>query len=124
MTMTAFASDLMSVEPQATTMTTADNMMASGIKAESELHIYPNPASRGISELMISGLEGINNGFESKIEIQRITGEIVYSVKFNCGFDCTEYSMPLSDEFTPGVYLVNVITNGRKFSKRLFIKLE
>jgi glucose/arabinose dehydrogenase len=120
MVMNAFASDPVFIESQART---ADNMMASeGLKTERELHIYPNPASKGVSTLMISGLEGMGDDeSEGKIEIQRMTGEIVYSVKFTCG-DCSDYSIGLKEDYSPGVYLVNVIANGRRASRRLFIK--
>jgi hypothetical protein len=123
MAMTAFGVDPMMMETQATTMTTADNMITSGgMNNESELHIYPNPAATGGPQLMISGLDATGNGFETKIQIQRMTGKIVYSAKVNCGFDCTDYSIPLSREFTPGVYLVNVITKRSTSCKRLLIK--
>jgi hypothetical protein len=122
MARTTFGVDQMTMESQPTTLTTADDIITSGvINNESELHIYPNPATMGGRELVISGLDG-TNGFAGKIEIQRMTGEIVYSVKLNCGLDCSDYSVPISQEFTPGVYLVNVVTKRRTACKRLLIK--
>ena len=99
-------------------------MVSKGIKNSSELQIYPNPASTSISELTISGLDGVANDADATLEIQRITGEIIYAAKVGCGYDCADYSFMLSHDFPPGVYLVTVTTHGSKISKRLFIKSE
>ena len=101
--------------------TTAVDKMASEGNGN-ELQIYPNPASKSVPELRISGLNGLSSGSEGTIEIYRITGEVVYAAKFACGFDCADYSLTLSRDFAPGVYMVNVMAEGIKASRRLFVK--
>lgn len=89
---------------------------------EADLAIYPNPAPGGIPELMISALGTTSESFESTIEIQRMTGEIVFSGRFTCGGNCPGYTVPIEGSLPPGIYLVNFVTKGRKLAKRLLIK--
>lgn len=85
------------------------------------VEIYPNPAESGASELTISRYDGMADGSESTVEIQRVTGEVVYRQKFTCR-NCSGYSVPAGDVLTPGVYFVHVISHGKRFSKRLLVK--
>jgi hypothetical protein len=85
------------------------------------MEIYPNPADSGTPQLTISGLT-LPYGAETKVEIQRMTGEIVYSKSFSCDGSCDNYSASVDQELPPGVYMVNVITEGRRATKRLLVK--
>lgn len=109
-------------------MTTESTLMAtSASSAESEelmtqVDIYPNPAESGVSELMITDNEPFNGSYSTTVEVQRMTGEVVYSGKFLCEDNCDGYTIPVDRALTPGVYIVNVITNGKRSTKRLLVK--
>jgi hypothetical protein len=87
----------------------------------SQLDIYPNPAAGG-DELMVSGYGQFDQAVETEVEIVNLTGEIVFSEKFRCGGDCAGYVLNLEKQLVRGLYLVNLKTNGAKFSKRLLVK--
>lgn len=107
---------------ETTMMTSSQTMMVESENVEAELDVFPNPAPSGVPELMISGYGKANESFESTVEIQRVTGEIVYSRRFNFGGHGDGYSMAVDQQLTPGVYLVNFIVNGRRQTKRLLVK--
>jgi hypothetical protein len=88
----------------------------------SVLSIYPNPAQSGDRQLSIAGYENIGQRFEADVEIINLTGEVIYSQRVSCGGDCGSYIMKLEKNLVPGVYLVNMKTNGIKHSKRLLVK--
>jgi len=88
----------------------------------SQIGIYPNPVERGSAELTMSGYEGISETVETQVEIINLTGEVVYTERIRCGGDCGTYLMNINQELVPGVYMVNMHTNGARFSKRLLVK--
>ena len=116
MAATAFGGETMMSQSQ----TTIQNEL--GENPESELEVFPNPAQSGVPELMISGYGNMSESFEATVEIQRMTGEIVYSKRFSLGGSREGYSMSIGQQLTPGVYLVNFIVNGRRETKRLLVK--
>lgn len=89
--------------------------------ATQELDIFPNPAPGGVRELMIRAYEGADDGVETTVEIHRITGEIIYSRQSACEGNCDTFSISVNADLSPGVYLVNVISNGKRISKRLIV---
>ena len=103
----------------------AQSTEATGVNVEevsSEMDIYPNPAESGISELKITAAESSDDGYQTSVEIRRMTGEVVYSDQFRCDGNCDGYSIPVGRSLTRGVYIVNFITNGQRSSKRLLVK--
>jgi chitodextrinase len=115
MAMTSFAAEPMMMESGTMTDDTSENI-------ESTLQVFPNPAQSDIPALTISGYGKGNQSFTGTVEVQRITGETVYSSDFSCGGNCDGYSIPVNGELTPGLYLINVTTNGSRMSKRLLVK--
>jgi hypothetical protein len=114
--MTGFGETTMAMETDNTMMSQAEQT------DESALQVFPNPAPGGVSELTISGYEGVEETRETKIEILRMTGEIVYSENVMCESKCDGYSIAVKKDLAPGIYLVNVTTNGQRHSKRLMVK--
>ena len=93
-------------------------------KAESYSYIgiYPNPAVSGDAQLTISGYEGISKPLETKIQIINMTGDVLLSDKIVCGGNCREYIIPINKQLVPGVYVVQLQTNGVRSSQRLLVK--
>ncbi|HEU5148229.1 MAG TPA: PA14 domain-containing protein, partial [Chryseosolibacter sp.] len=104
----------------------ATSTMAARTSAEQELYqqinVYPNPIRSGDAQLTISGYEGIDKIIETDVEIMNMTGEVVFSEKVLCGGNCGSYLMKLNEQLVPGVYVVNMQTNGVRTAKRLLVK--
>lgn len=110
-------------------MESDDTMVSQSLLAEqgsaegdAALHVYPNPAPGGNSELVISGYNGIEETRQTRVEILRMTGELVYSEQVLCSDNCDGYSLVVEEALTPGVYLIHVITNGKRHATRLVVK--
>lgn len=88
----------------------------------SQISVYPNPAQSGDAQLSISGYEGIEQVVETQVEIINLTGEVVYDEKISCGGDCGSYLMNMNKQLVPGVYLINMKTEGLNVSRRLLVK--
>ena len=50
------------------------------------------------------------------------SGDVVVAEKISCGGDCSTYLMKINKQLIPGLYLINLRTNGTRFSKRLLVK--
>jgi hypothetical protein len=88
----------------------------------SQISVYPNPARSGDPELTIAGYEGIEETIETQVEIINITGDVVFSDRILCGGGCGSYLMNINKQLVPGVYVVNMQTNGVRTAKRLLVK--
>jgi hypothetical protein len=105
-------------EQQQSMMSIADNNQASKY---STLAIYPNPTQRG-EQLKISGFAEITENVETAVEIMNMTGDVIYSERIMCGGNCPDYPVNINRELPPGVYVVNLTTNGWRNTKRLLVK--
>lgn len=119
MAMTAFAAESMTLETSGT-VAQEENLEA-GTEATA-LEVYPNPVESGASEFSVSGFGGSGSPFEGSLEIQRMTGEVVHAQQFRCDGNCDGYSLPVGHQLSPGVYIMNVMMNGRRSTRRLLVK--
>ena len=116
-TMTSYSSTGMAME--------SNLMMAESTDAYSQdqtLQLFPNPATTGLRELTISGYGESLGSRDTKVEVLRMTGELVFSERIICASGCGEFSLPVSKDLAPGVYVVNVISNGKRDTRRLVVK--
>ena len=100
-------------------------MMAESTDAYSEDHtldIFPNPATTGVRELTITGYDETAGPRDTKVEVLRMTGELVFSERVICQSGCREFSLALTKDLAPGVYVVNVISNNKRDTRRLIVK--
>lgn len=89
----------------------------SGSEASS-LTVFPNPAVSHQDDIYVSGLRADKN----VVEVRRMTGEVVTRREFNCRAGCEEQSLSVRDLLTPGVYIVDVLTNGTRSSRRIVVR--
>ncbi|MEX1240064.1 MAG: Ig-like domain-containing protein [Cyclobacteriaceae bacterium] len=121
--MTAFGGEATMMQTVTSDMQEENVMMAeTSENDEASLEVFPNPASSGVDGLTISGHGDAHESFDATVEIQHITGEVVYSWQFSCEGNCGEFVLPVDSQLTPGVYLVHLISNGKRSSKRLLVK--
>ncbi len=90
--------------------------------SDAGIQVFPNPADGGTHELKITTTQKWDDARLPVIEIQRITGEVVYSGQLVCDGNCSNYSIPFGDFLTPGVYIVNVLSGADRATKRLLVK--
>jgi len=95
---------------------------ASEVNVYPEINLYPNPATSSDRELTISGYEGSETTTETHVEIMNISGEVVFAERIKCDGDCSSYMMELNRALIPGVYVVTMKTNARRYSKRLLVR--
>lgn len=88
----------------------------------SQLSIYPKPAKSHETELSIAGFEGIKQPMVTEVKIIKLTGEFVFSDKISCGGDCGSYLIQVNEQLVPGLYMVNMKTNGLRLSERLLVR--
>ena len=88
----------------------------------SEINIYPNPAESRDPQLTVGGYELIRETIDTQIEIINMTGEVIFSENVRCGGGCASYLMKIDKQLVPGLYLVNMQTNGVRTSKRLLVR--
>lgn len=87
-----------------------------------QIDVFPNPLKSSDRHLFISGFEGNRETIETKVEIINITGVLIFADRISCDLGCGDYNMTFDKPLPPGVYLVNMETNGRRLSKRLLVK--
>ena len=104
------------------TTTLADTRTQDNARMYSQISVYPNPARSGDPELTIAGYDGIEETIETQVEIINMTGEVVFEERISCGGNCGSYLMNINKQLVPGVYMVNMKTNGVRSSKRLLVK--
>ena len=92
----------------------SNGLNTSTISAGAELEIFPNPA-RDILNIYLRGLED-----EAKVRIYDAMGRLVFEQ--NIEFDQIELQVDLSNSlFQNGLYMIDVISNDTKMTKRLVI---
>ena len=104
------------------TASQSDSLTASADDSRMGINIYPNPAPSGVAGLTIARYGGIQEVMDTKIEIVSMTGEVVFTDEILCEGNCDTDEMKINKELVSGIYLVNVVTNGRRFSERLLVK--
>lgn len=87
-----------------------------------QIDVYPNPTEAGKRQLTVGGFEDIRDIIHTQIEIINMTGEVVFAENVRCGGGCGSYLMNIDKQLVPGLYLVNMKTNGRRISKRLLVR--
>ena len=99
-----------------------DDMTSTKAESYSQISIYPNPAVSGESHLTISGYDQFNEPLETQIKIITMTGEVLFAERIVCGGSCREYFINISEQLVPGVYVVQMQTDGERSSQRLLVK--
>jgi len=88
----------------------------------SEVEVFPNPAESNTQELTITASNEWEDGHHTTVEIHRMTGEVVYSTTIDCAANCGDYPLPMAGTLQPGVYLVKIVSNGKRTAKRLLVR--
>lgn len=87
-----------------------------------QIDVFPNPLTSSDRHLFISGFEDDERTVETRVEVINITGVVVFADRISYVEGCGGYNMTFSKPLSPGVYLVNFETDGRRSSKRLLVK--
>lgn len=82
--------------------------------------LTPNPAKGTPVKLQFKGYDEFLSG-ELRVNITSAIGATINEQSFDCDNGCEDVTLN-TESLTPGVYVVNGIVNGRKFSKKLLVK--
>jgi predicted esterase len=85
------------------------------------LEIFPNSIDSNLPEFTIS-LNDDNDGGLARVEIVRMTGEVVYTENITSQGNGKDYHINRKQSVPPGLYLVTFTKNGKRFTKRLVVK--
>jgi hypothetical protein len=105
-----------------TSMTAADAGSAEMMMSEGEsdeISVYPNPITS--SRKITVSLGNLQPVAEPRIEIISTSGQIVQAANVECE-GCKTIDFTLDNNVTPGLYLVNVVMNRRRVTKKLQVK--
>jgi hypothetical protein len=84
------------------------------------IQLYPNPATdRHVNmEFTIRNLSDLE---QALVQIVSESGSVVHEERIRCQDDCRSFSLNLNSEITPGVYLINVLMDRRRLTKKLVV---
>jgi hypothetical protein len=85
------------------------------------LEIFPNSIDSNLPEFSIF-VSDENDGAVAKIEIVKMTGEVMYAENFADEGPGKRYHVKYNGVVPPGLYLVTVTKNGKRFARRLSVK--
>jgi hypothetical protein len=96
--------------------------------SETDISLWPNPARQGLVKMTFSGYAVADENTEVDVQVDEVNVEIVsmmgrvmYAGPVPCEGNCEIIQLDITDKFNPGVYIVNGIINGKRFSKRLLV---
>ncbi|HEY0742329.1 MAG TPA: PA14 domain-containing protein [Chryseosolibacter sp.] len=85
------------------------------------LTISPNPVTTGTVTIALDG-EGVTLD-NADIQVVSMSGEVMHSESFRCAVsDCVSAEIRFQKEAKPGIYMLNVVSNGKRYSKKLIVK--
>jgi hypothetical protein len=96
----------------------AEEEMLMSTEESDEVSVYPNPTSMRKITISLGNLEPVP---APRVEIIATSGRIVQSANVDCG-GCNAIDFTLDNNVTPGLYLVNVVLNRRRVTKKLQVK--
>lgn len=81
------------------------------------MHVYPNPVTERTLTIESRGRWLTDT---KEIEIRKMTGYVVYSQRINCPDEC-KFEVILNNEFTPGLYILNVKGGDESFISKFMV---
>lgn len=86
-----------------------------------DITLFPNPtANHEVTVSLSSNDHAAWN--EASVQIISMTGEVLHEARVTCTENCDDVLLKLKDNVTPGVYLVNVMKNRKRLTKKLMVK--
>jgi hypothetical protein len=65
----------------------------------------------------------ISNLHEAQVKVISMRGEVVHAETIHCeGGDCSSAPMIFRNDLLPGIYMVNVMSNGKRWATKLIVK--
>jgi hypothetical protein len=83
--------------------------------------LFPNPTANHEVTLTFSSNDHAAWN-DASIQIISMTGEVLHEDRITCEANCNDVLLKLKESITPGVYLVNVMKNQKRLTKKLMVK--
>jgi hypothetical protein len=97
---------------------TGKDEMLMSVEESDEVYVYPNPTSSRQITVSLGNLQAVSN---PRVEIISTSGKIVQAANVDCD-GCASIDLTLDNNVTSGLYLVNVVMNQRRVTKKLQVK--
>jgi hypothetical protein len=83
--------------------------------------LFPNPTANHEVTLSLSSNDhaGWN---DASVQVISMTGEVLHQERVICTENCNDVLLKLKESVTPGVYLVNVMKDRKRLTKKLMVK--
>lgn len=90
--------------------------------SERALTVFPNPYLGGVLTLQLpeSEVSDLENS-ASTVEIISATGKVVFNNTISCENNCNSLQIHMDEKLSPGIYVVQVILNRRRYVRRLMV---
>jgi ELWxxDGT repeat protein len=85
------------------------------------IKVAPNPVTTGKVTVTAQGTE-FSRGSVMELQLVEMTGEVVYTTRFQCNDNCGAVELDFSDQLRPGLYLLKGTDGQQSFSRRLIVK--
>jgi hypothetical protein len=90
-------------------------------QGKNDLAIFPNSIDGSQLEFTVL-VNDENDGAIAKVEIVKMTGEVMHAENVAGEGNGNGYHVKCNNVVAPGLYLVTVTKNGKRFKKRLLVK--
>lgn len=97
-----------------------EESMSMAREDDSDIYVTPNPVTTGMVSVMTPG-ESFRAAMMD-IQLMSMTGEVVYSNRFNCDGQCESVELDLTGRVKPGLYLLKGTDGEKTFTRRLLVK--
>lgn len=85
------------------------------------LTLSPNPVTDGHVSLKVDETNAATLE-NAEVTVVSMAGEVIFNQKVKCAGNCSDYPLSFRSDLEPGIYMVNVIQNGKRLSKKLIVK--
>jgi hypothetical protein len=90
-------------------------------EVKSAVYLSPNPAKAGPVTLTLRGYNDLAGSGNVNVQVISTTGAVMYSKLVACEEGCQDITLDLGNNMAPGVYILQGVTNGKRFAERLVI---
>lgn len=104
-----------------TTRQKTDFESAPDIYKKDDIHLFPNPAPGGWTQITLYATREMDEYVESTVEIIGMQGEVVHVQNIR-SIQGDPTIINIETELKPGIYLVNLMNNGKRSSTRLLVR--
>lgn len=110
------------VEGEANAARVVVNRNENNEDADRMISLSPNPVTNHRVTLGIAS-DAFEGMYDAEIRVVSLTGEVVHQETIRCADgNCSDTQMNLNSDIQPGIYVVNVVSGGKRWLKKMIVK--